>query len=93
MGLEAEAAENSKRKQGKTKKNGTAPAAAEQKKRRKRKVGSDVDCAGEAAPAGAKSEPEGDTAMDEDDDRDGCAESSHRDQDADRRENSPYVPR
>ena len=65
--LEAEAAENAKRKEGKTKKNSsTAPAAEEQKKRRKRKVGADVDCAREEAPAGAKLEPEGDTAMDED---------------------------
>ena len=91
--LEAEAAENSKRKRNKAKRNGTAPAAGEQKKRRKRKVDVDADGAGEEAPAGAKSEPEGDTAMDEDDDRDGCAESSHRDQDADWREDSPYVPR
>ena len=80
--LEAEAAENSKRKRGLTK-NGTAPAAGEQKKRRKRMVDADANTAREEAPAGAKSEPEGDTAMDEDEDRVGCAESSHRDQDAD----------
>ncbi|KAF8127852.1 histone-fold-containing protein [Boletus edulis] len=98
--LEAEAAEGSKRKRGKTKKNGTAPTTSgEQKKRRKRKVDVDADVdangAGEEAVGGGKSEQEGDTAMDEDDDRDGYAEPSHRDQDADWRddEDSPYVPR
>ncbi|KAG6372583.1 hypothetical protein JVT61DRAFT_7696 [Boletus reticuloceps] len=97
--LEAEAAEGSKRKRGKTKKNGTAPTTSgEQKKRRKRKADVDVDAdadangAGEEAVGGGKSEQEGDTAMDEDDDRDGYAEPSHRDQDADWRddEDSPY---
>ena len=91
--LEAEAAENSKRKRGLTKKNGTAPAAGEQKKRCKGMVDANANTAREEAPAGVKSEPEGDTAMDEDEDRVGCAESSHRDQDADWRGDSPYVPR
>ena len=85
--LEAGATENSKRKRGKTKKNSVAPAAGEQEKRCKRKVDADAD------GAGPKSEPKGDTTMDEDDDRGGCAESSHRDQDADCQEDSPYVPR
>ena len=91
--LEAEAAKNLKRKQGRTKKNGTAPAAGEQKERRKRKADVDADGAGEETLAGAKSELEGDTAMDEDDNRDSCVESSHRDQGADWREDLPYVPR
>ena len=56
------------------------PAAGERKKRRKRRVDADVDDAGEEAPAGPKSESEGDTTMDEDDNRDGCAESSHQEQ-------------
>ena len=69
-----------KPKWGKTKKNGTVAAAGEPKKRRKRNVGADVDDAGEDPPEGPKSELEGDTAMDEDDNRDGCAESSHQEQ-------------
>ena len=69
-----------KRKRGTTKTNGTVPATGEQKKRRKRKVDADADGMGEKAPAGPKSEPEGDTAMDEDDDRNDCAESSHQEQ-------------
>ncbi|KAF8553068.1 histone-fold-containing protein [Imleria badia] len=92
--LEAEAAEGSKRKRGKAKKNGTAPTAGEQpKRRRKRKVDADADGAGEEGGGGVKSEPEGEAAMDEDDDRD--AEPSHRDQDTDWRddEDAPYVPR
>jgi len=90
--LEAEAAEGSKRKRGKAKKNG-APTSGEPKRRRKRKGDIDADGAGEEVGGGAKSEPEGDTAMDEDDDRDGCVEPNIRDQDADWREDSPYVPR
>ena len=74
--LEAEAVGNLERERGKTRKNGTAP----QKERRKRKVDADADGAGEEAPAGSKPELEGDTAMDEDNDRDGCAESSHQEQ-------------
>jgi hypothetical protein len=95
--LEAEAAEGSKRKRGKAKKNGTVPTSGGQKKRRKRKGDADADAdgAGEEVGGGVKSEPEGDTAMEEDDDKDGCVESSHRDQEADWRddEDSPYVPR
>ncbi|KAI9463880.1 histone-fold-containing protein [Boletus coccyginus] len=90
--LEAEAAEGSKRKRGKAKKNG-APTSGEPKRRRKRKGDTDADGAGGEVGGGAKSEPEGDTAMDEDDDRDGCVEPNNRDQDADWREDSPYVPR
>jgi len=98
--LEAEAAEGSKRKRGKSKKNGAPGTSGEPKRRRKRKVvDADADGAGESevgGGGGAKSEPEGDAVMDEDDERDGGAESSHRDQqDADWRndEDSPYVPR
>ncbi|KAG8215754.1 hypothetical protein J3R82DRAFT_7653 [Butyriboletus roseoflavus] len=93
--LEAEAAEGSKRKRGKGKKTGPPATSGEQKKRRKRKGDADVNGGGEEVGGGSKSEPEGDTAMDEDDDKDGYAESSHRDQDGDWRddEDSPYVPR
>lgn len=93
--LEAEAMEGSKRKRGKAKKNGAPATSGEQKKRRKRKADTDADGGGEEGGGGAKSEPEGDTAMDEDDERDGYAEPSHRDQDGDWRddEDSPYVPR
>jgi len=93
--LEAEAAEGSKRKRGKAKKNGTAATSGEPKRRRKRKAAVDADETGEEVGAGAKSEPEGDTAMEEEEDRDGCVESSHRDQEADWRddEDTPYVPR
>lgn len=90
--LEAEAAEGSKRKRGKAKKNGAAHTG-EPKRRRKKKndVDADADGAVEEVGGGAKSEVEGDTAMDEDDERDGYVESSHRDQEDD--EDSPYVPR
>lgn len=93
--LEAEAAEGSKRKRGKGKKNGASAPSGEQKKRRKKKGDIDADGGGEEAGGGTKSEPEGDTAMDEEDDRDGYVESSHRDQDGDWRddEDSPYIPR
>ncbi|KAH0835622.1 histone-fold-containing protein [Lanmaoa asiatica] len=93
--LEAEAAEGSKRKRGKAKKNGAPTTSGEQKKRRKRKVDADANGGGEEGGGCAKSEPEGDTAMDEEDDRDNYVESSHRDQDADWRddEDLPYVPR
>jgi len=95
--LEAEAAEGSKRKRGKSKKNGAPAASGEPKKRRsKKKVDVDMDEPGEEVGAGAKSEPEGDTAMEEDEDgKDGGAESSHRDQDAGWQddEDTPYVPR
>ncbi|KAG9312535.1 histone-fold-containing protein [Chiua virens] len=91
--LEAEAAEGSKRKRGKAKKNGAPAASGEPKRRRKKKVDVDEEGAGEEVVGSAKSEPEGDTVMDEDED--GYVESSHRDQDADWRddEDSPYIPR
>lgn len=93
--LEAEAAEGSKRKRGKTKKNGAPGTSGEPKKRRKKKTDGDADGAGEEGAAGAKSEPEADAAMDEDDDKDGHVEPSHRDQEADWRddEDLPYIPR
>ena len=80
INLEAEAVKNLKCKRGKTKQNGTAPAAGERRKQCKRKVDTDVDDVGEEAPAGPKSEPEGDAAMNKVDNRDGCAESSHQEQ-------------
>ncbi|KIJ67196.1 hypothetical protein HYDPIDRAFT_127037 [Hydnomerulius pinastri MD-312] len=91
--LEADAAEGSKRKRGKAKKNGAPTAPGEPKRRRKKKVNADAEAAGDEA--GGKSEAEADAVMDEDDERDGYAESSNRDQDGDWRddEDTPYVPR
>ncbi|KAF9242850.1 histone-fold-containing protein [Melanogaster broomeanus] len=92
--LEAEAAEGRKRKRGKAKKSNPPAAPKEPKRRRKKKGNVDADDDGEEAGGGVKSEAEADAAMDEEDERDNYAESSHRDQDGDwRDEDAPYVPR
>ncbi|KAH7923222.1 histone-fold-containing protein [Leucogyrophana mollusca] len=90
--LEAEAAEAAKRKKSKGKKNG-APVG-DGKKRRRKKTDADPEDAPEEAGGEAKSEPEDEGAMDEDDDR-GSGESSRRYKGDDWREtdDKPFVPR
>lgn len=91
--LQAEAAENAKRKRSKAKKNGAATGEGP-KRRRKKKEEVDTEGVPEETMVEAKSE-EGDPRMEEEDD-DAYEESSSRPRhrrDDDGEDDMPYVPR
>ncbi|KIK39103.1 hypothetical protein CY34DRAFT_808632 [Suillus luteus UH-Slu-Lm8-n1] len=90
--LQAEAAENAKRKRSKAKKNGAATGEGP-KRRRKKKEDVDTEGVTEETMAEAKSE-EGDPRMEDDDDvyEESSSRPRHR-RDDDGEDDMPYVPR
>ncbi|KAG2148830.1 histone-fold-containing protein [Suillus clintonianus] len=90
--LQAEAAENAKRKRSKAKKNGAASGEGP-KRRRKKKEDADTEGVPEETMGEAKSE-EGETRMEDDDDayEESSSRPRHR-RDDDGEDDMPYVPR
>ncbi|KAG1858475.1 histone-fold-containing protein [Suillus subluteus] len=91
--LQAEAAENAKRKRSKAKKNGAAPGEAPKRRRKKKEEEADMEGVPEETMGEVKSE-EGDPRMEDDDDA--YEESSSRPRQRrndDDEDDMPYVPR